>query len=358
MSKWVEYLNFDGVSPMAEVRKQNGREKPWKVTYWGVGNENWGCGGNMTADYYADQYKRYASYAKNYPGAPLRKIAGGANSGDFNWTEVCMKKIPLNMMWGISLHSYTIPLTWQRKGSATQFPEQEYFSALSSCLRMEDLVKGHSAVMDRYDPNKRVALVVDEWGIWTDVEPGTNPGFLYQQNSLRDAIIAATTLNIFNNHCDRVKMANLAQTINVLQALILTDKEKMLLTPTYHIFDMFKVHQDATYLPMYLSTPDYVLDGKKLPAINLSASKDKDGVIHISMVNLDPSKKITLAANLPGTTWQTVEGQVLTSPNYTDVNTFDKPNTIIPQKFTGAKKQGNDLFVEMPPKSVVVLTVK
>jgi alpha-N-arabinofuranosidase len=213
-------------------------------------------------------------------------------------------------------------------------------------------------VIDRYDPHIRVALVVDEWGIWTDVEPGTNPGFLFQQNSLRDALIAATTLNIFNNNCDRVKMANLAQTINVLQALILTDKEKMLLTPTYHVFDLYKVHQDATWLPMQISTPDYVFGDIKVPAVNISASRDKEGVVHISLVNLDPAKKISVTVALSNINWQTVEGEQLTSANYTDHNTFEKPHTIIPQKFTGAKKQGAGLMVEMPAKSVVLLTLK
>jgi len=198
------------------------------------------------------------------------------------------------MMWGLSLHCYTIPGTWQKKGSATKFTEEEYIAALRSCLRIEQYIKGHSAIMDRYDPQKRVALVVDEWGIWTDVEPGTNPGFLYQQNSLRDALIAATSLNIFNNHCERVKMANLAQTVNVLQALILTDKEKMLLTPTYHVFDMYKVHHDATWLPLQVNTPDYVLGDVKVPAVNASASRDKNGAVHITLVNLDPKTKSPL----------------------------------------------------------------
>lgn len=358
MSKWVEYLNFDGESPMSNERKKNGHAEPWRVKYWGVGNENWGCGGNMTAEFYADQFKRYASYCKNYPGAPLSKIAGGASSNDYNWTEVLMKKIPLQMMWGISLHSYTIPLSWRHKGSATNFPEKEYFSALRSCLNMEELVTRHSAIMDRYDPAKRVALVVDEWGIWTDVEPGTNPGFLYQQNSLRDAIIAATTLNIFNNHCDRVRMANLAQTINVLQALILTDKEKMILTPTYHVFDLYQVHQDAKLLPMQLNSPDYTFENDKLPAVNVSASRDSNGVVHISLVNIDPAKTITINAALSEVSWKSVEGRILSSKNYTDINTFDKPGTITPQNFTGAKKQGENLVVNMPPKSIVLLTLK
>jgi alpha-N-arabinofuranosidase len=358
MSKWIEYLNFDGVSPMADLRKQNGHPEPWHVQFWGVGNENWGCGGNMSAEFYADQYKRYASYVKNYPNSPVHKIAGGPSDGNYYWTETLMKNIPARMMWGLSLHCYTIPLTWQKKGSATNFPEQEYASALKSCLRIEDYIKGHKAIMDRYDPQKRVALVVDEWGIWTDVEPGTNPGFLFQQNSLRDALIAATTLNIFNNNCDRVKMANLAQTINVLQALILTDKEKMLLTPTYHVFDLYKVHQDATWLPIQINTPDYVLGDIKIPAVNASASRDKNGVIHISLVNLDPSKKITVTVGMSNINWQLVEGQQLTSPSFTDHNTFEKPNTVVPQKFTGAKKQGADLVVELPSKSVVLLTLK
>src|SRR6202000_2215373 len=230
--------------------------------------------GNMTPEFYTDQYKRYASFAKDYPGARLKKIASGPNADDYNWTEVCMKNIGTGM-WGLSLHYYTIPSgNWGHKGSATNFDEKEYFSTMVNALKMEELVTKHSAIMDKYDPKKNVALVVDEWGVWTDVEPGTNPGFLFQQNSMRDALIAATNLNIFNNHCDRVRGAALAQTINVLQFLILTDKEKMVLTPTYHIFDMYKVHQDAAFLPIKLNSPDYTVDGKNLPAINASASRD------------------------------------------------------------------------------------
>jgi alpha-N-arabinofuranosidase len=246
MAKWVEYLNSDAKSTMTDLRKQNGRAEPWRVKFWGVGNESWGCGGNMTADFYADQYKRYAVYARNYSNAPLMKIASGANSGDYNWTETLMKNVGPGRMWGITLHYYTIPTgSWGKKGSATAFDEKEYFNTMKNCLVMEELVTRHSTIMDKYDPAKKTALVVDEWGIWTDVEPGTNPGFLYQQNSLRDALIAGTTLNIFNNHSDRVRMANLAQTVNVLQSIILTKGDKMLLTPTYYIFDMYKVHMDA-----------------------------------------------------------------------------------------------------------------
>lgn len=355
MSKWIEYLNLDGESTMAQLRKQNGHPKPYNVKFWGVGNESWGCGGNMTAQFYTDQYKRYAAFAKNYPNARLRKIASGPNSDDYNWTETCMKNIGTGM-WGLSLHYYTIPTGhWDKKGSATSFSEQEYMNTMQNALKMEELVTKHSAIMDKYDPDKKVALVVDEWGIWTDVEPGTNPGFLYQQNSLRDALIAATNLNIFNNHCDRVKMANLAQTINVLQSLILTDKEKMLLTPTYHIFDMYKVHQDAKYLPIKLSSPDYELDGQKIAAVNASASQDASGKIHISLVNLDPHNAISISTTLDGLGWSNVTGQILTSANLTDVNTFAQPDKLHLQPFGNAHKDGNKLVVDLPAKSVVTL---
>ncbi|WP_412465616.1 alpha-N-arabinofuranosidase [Pedobacter sp. KLB.chiD] len=358
MAKWVEYLNFDGVSPMTAIRSQNGREKPWKVSFWGVGNESWGCGGNMTPAYYSDLYRRYATYARNYPGAPLKRIASGANAGDYNWTETCMKNIG-DQMWGLTLHYYTIPTgNWDKKGSATKFDEAQYFSTMRNCLHMEELVSKHAAIMDKYDPKKNIALVVDEWGIWTDVEPGTNPGFLYQQNSLRDALIAGTTLNIFNNHSDRVKMANLAQTVNVLQALILTEKDKMILTPTYHVFDLYKVHQDARYLPISFTSPDYVVGDQKIPALNVSASQDANGAIHISLVNLDPNKKIALSTVLDGLKWNSVTGQILTSAKLTDVNTFNDLNKVHNAKFTGAKKSGNLLKVELPAQSVVVLELK
>lgn len=359
MSKWIEYVNSNSTSTVAQMRKQNGHPEPYKVTFWGIGNESWGCGGNMTPEFYSDQFKRYASFAKNYPGAPLKKIASGPNADDYNWTEVIMKNIPNWMMWGISLHYYTIPSgNWSHKGSATSFSENEYFETMVNCLKMEELVTKHSAIMDKYDPNKHVALVVDEWGVWTDVEPGTNPGFLYQQNSLRDALIAATTLNIFNNHCDRVKGAALAQTINVLQSLILTDKDKMLLTPTYYIFDMYKVHQDARYLPIKINSPDYEVDGKKMSAINVSASQDASGKIHISLVNLDLHNNITISTSLKDIQWKSVSGQILTSANITDINTFQQPGKLHLVNFTGARKDGDNLVVAMPAKSAVTLELK
>ncbi|RYZ46104.1 MAG: alpha-N-arabinofuranosidase, partial [Chitinophagaceae bacterium] len=331
---------------------------PYNVQYWGVGNENWGCGGNMTAEYYANEYKRYASYAKNYPNARLRKVAGGANSFDYHWTETLMKTIPLNMMWGVSLHYYTLPTgNWGKKGSATQFDEAQYFNTMKNAWRMDELVTKHSAIMDKYDSAKRVALVVDEWGIWTDVEPGTNPGFLYQQNSLRDALIAGLHLNIFNNHAARVKMANLAQTVNVLQALILTEGRQMLLTPTYHVFDLYKVHHDAKLVPVQFSSPDYVVGGEKIPALSVSASLDSTGTMHISLVNMDPKKTQMIQTTLDGN-FKTVSGRMITSGAITDINTFAQDKKVAPTNFNGARLSGKNLTVALPAKSVVTLTLK
>lgn len=359
MAKWVEYLNSDAKSTMTDLRKENGRATPWNVKFWGVGNETWGCGGEMTAEFYADQFKRYAVYCRNYGNNRLLKIASGANSSDYNWTETLMKNIGPNRMWGTSLHYYTIPTgSWGKKGSATNFDEKEYFSTMNNCLKMEELVTRHSTIMDKYDPAKKTALVVDEWGIWTDVEPGTNPGFLYQQNSLRDALIAGTTLNIFNNHSDRVRMANLAQTINVLQALILTKGNQMLLTPTYHVFDMYKVHMDAKKLNISFVAPDYKMDDKKIPALNISASQDSTGAVHITLVNIDPTKTISLKTQLSGIQFKAVTGQILTSKKLTDINSFEKPDAVKIAAFNGAKKAGEELVVDLPAQSVVMLELK
>ncbi|HET7897244.1 MAG TPA: alpha-L-arabinofuranosidase C-terminal domain-containing protein, partial [Flavisolibacter sp.] len=270
-----------------------------------------------------------------------------------------MKNVGPRRMWGLTMHYYTLPNnSWPPKGSATQFTEAQYFNTMKNCLRMEELVTKHSAIMDKYDKEKKVALLVDEWGIWTEVEPGTNPGFLYQQNSLRDALIAGTTLNIFNNHSDRVRGANLAQSINVLQSLILTKGRQMVLTPTYHVFDLYKVHQDATYLPIRFSSPDFAMGDQKIPSLNASASMDSTGAIHITLVNLNPNQSIQLQSTLNGVKWQSVNGSIVTSLKLTDVNTFERPDNIRVQPFSGAKKQGNELQVEVPAKSVVMLELK
>lgn len=358
LTDWVQYVNFNGKSPMSDLRQQNGREKPWHVQFWGVGNEAWGCGGSMTPEHYADVYRQYATFMPGVSNETrLFRIASGANSSDYNWTEVLMKKIPLNMVGGLALHHYSV-IEWNKKGSAVDYTEQQYFTTMKSALFMDTLVTKHSAIMDKYDPARRVALVVDEWGGWYDVEPGTNPGFLYQQNTMRDAMIAGATLNIFHNHCDRVRMANLAQCINVLQAVILTNEEKMILTPTYHVMEMYNVHQDAKMVPITLKCNDYVLGNDKLPAVSVSASKDSTGALHISLVNIDAKAAQDITVDIAGGNFKTISGRILTSAKLQDHNTFEAPDKIKPAPFKGATLKGKTLSVKLPPFSVVVLELK
>jgi alpha-N-arabinofuranosidase len=355
MQQWVEYMTSDGKSPMTDLRKQNGREQPWKLRYFGVGNENWGCGGSMTPEFYAGQFRRYATYVRNFGGNRILKIACGPNGGDFRWTETLMRDAGRQMN-GLALHYYCG--TGDRSRSATHFAEDDWFALLRKALRMEPLVARHAQIMDTFDPQKRVALVVDEWGAWHAVEPGTNPGFLYQQNTLRDALVAGVTLNIFNRHCDRVRMANIAQTVNVLQAMILTDKARMLLTPTYHVFEMYSIHQDATLLPADLTCVDYAHGSDKIPALSASASRDKAGKIHISLCNLNPSSPAEVRCELQGAQAKMMTGRVLTAGEIQAHNTFDSPETIKPAEFREFKLATDGFTTTLPAKSVVVLAIE
>lgn len=358
VADWVNYVNFPGESPMSKLRKENGRSKPWNVKYWGVGNEAWGCGGNMKPDYYSDLYRKYATFMTDWSNTSrLFRIASGANSADYNWTETLMKNIPVQMVEGVALHHYSV-INWNKKGDAVDFDEPTYFKTMQQALFMDSLIQKHSAIMDRYDPRKKVALVVDEWGGWYEVEKGTNPGFLYQQNTMRDAMIAGATLNIFNNHSDRVRMANLAQAINVLQSVILTKGNKMILTPTYHVMEMYNVHQDAKYLPLQLQSADYTVGGEKLPAVSGSASVDSLGRTHITVTNIDAQKSQEVVIAVKGSAFQSVTGRILTSAKLQDHNTFEQPDKIKPTAFNGATLKGDQLSVVLPPFSVVVLSLK
>lgn len=358
MQEWVEYMTSGGESPMANWRKRNGREEPWKVKYFGVGNENWGCGGNMRPEYYADVYRRYQTYVRNYGNNEIFRIACGPNEDNYHWTEVLMREAG-RFMNGLSLHYYTLPTgDWSDKGEATGFGIQDWFTTLRRTLHMEELIVRHSEIMDKYDPDKKVALIIDEWGTWYNVEPGTNPGFLYQQNTLRDALVAGVNLNLFHNYCDRVRMANIAQIVNVLQALILTEGEKMLLTPTYHVFEMYKVHQDAELLRLAFEIPDYTLGGETIPHISASASIDADGALHLTACNLSHSDAAEIRCAIEGTRFTSVAGRVLTDAALDAHNTFDAPNRIRPLALEGAILQDGMLSFKLPAASVAVLELK
>mgnify|MGYP001260803212 CR=1 FL=1 len=375
MQQWIEYMTFDGESPMADLRKANGREKPWKLTYFGIGNENWGCGGRMRAEYYADLYRQYSLYVRDYGDNAICKIAAGPRGDNYHWTEVLMREAG-HFMDGLALHYYTrvrdhsIVIDGRDgnkfylknpdavRGQAVDFDESEWFAIMKAAYYTEELVEKHSAIMDKYDPGKKVALIVDEWGTWFDVEPGTNPGFLYQQNTIRDAVSAGISLNIFNNHCDRVRMANIAQTVNVLQALILTQGEKMILTPTYHVFDMYKVHQDATLLPVELITGKYRYAGEEVPQLSVSASRDEEGRIHITICNTDTKNTAPIEAETDGFSAKRASGTILTASSMHSHNTFDRPGQVKPAAFANVRLNGYGFTAEVPPMSVVQITLE
>lgn len=357
LAQWVEYVNGNGNSPMPAWRKVNGRDKPWQVKFFGVGNETWGCGGHMTPEYYSNIYKQYATFMADWDNTHhLFRVASGANADDYHWTEVMMRDIPRDLIEGVSLHYYSV-IDWNAKGPAATFTTQQYFATMKQALRMDELIKGHASVMDKYDPQKKTALVVDEWGGWYETEPGTNPSFLFQQNTIRDAVLAGITLNIFNNHCERVRMASLAQMVNVLQAVILTDKEKIILTPTYYVMEMYNVHQNAKMIPVTLENIFYTEGRDSLPAISVSASKDSSGFTHISLVNIDPSHQHSVHIRWEGAALKMGSGRILQSARIQDHNSFDNPEKIKPQTFSGASLKENLLSVELPPASVVVLTL-
>jgi alpha-N-arabinofuranosidase len=360
LAKWVEYMTSDGDSPMANLRRRNGRDKAWKVKYLGVGNESWGCGGDMRPEYYADLYRRYAVYCRNYDGNRLYKVASGASDYDYNWTEVLMKNIGRRMN-GLSLHYYTVKGWSGSKGAATAFDKDDYYWTIGKCLEIEDVIRRHCEIMDRYDRNRQTGLLVDEWGTWWDEEPGTVRGHLYQQNSLRDAFVASLTLDVFHKYVPRVRMANIAQIVNVLQSMILTsDRGEMALTPTYHVFNMYKVHQDALCLPFTLICDEMdVRDNRTIPMLSATASRDKNGVIHLSLSNIDADNTQTVSVEIAGLkTPKITNGTILTSANLTDHNTFEKPRTVTPEHFTAASVSNGILQVKIPAKSIIMLELK
>ncbi|OOM75151.1 alpha-N-arabinofuranosidase [Clostridium sp. BL-8] len=357
MSEWIEYLTFDGISPMAELRKQNGHAEPWKIKYFGVGNENWGCGGNMTPEFYGNMFRRYQTYCRNYGDNKLYKIACGSNIDDYNWTEGVMR-VAYKFMDALTLHYYTHPWGWENKGSATDFDEKAWYVTLNKTLKIEELIEKHLEVMNRYDSEKKVDLIIDEWGGWYDVEPGTNPGFLYQQNTMRDALIAGINLNIFNKHSDRVKMANLAQVVNVLQSVILTEGEKMILTPTYHVFNMYKNHQESTMVESYIETKNIGIEKENMvPNLQESTSMDEEGKINITINNLSVSENYDIEGIIVDREVKTVKANILTNKMEAH-NTFDEPENVKPEEFTDFTITDKGLNFTIPACSVLSFIIE
>lgn len=365
MSEWVEYMTFDGVSPMADLRKENGHEEPWKVDYFGVGNENWGCGGNMTPEYYGNLYRRYQTYVRQYKSdAPIQKICCGANAEDYHWTENVLKTCMAHptpgdgFMNGLSLHYYVVTEDWKVKGSATDFDEKTWYKTLKKALYMDELIGRHGAIMDQYDPDKKIGMMVDEWGCWFDVEPGTNPGFLYQQNTMRDALVAGITLNIFNKHCDRVKMACIAQMVNVLQSVILTEGPKMILTPTYHIFHMYKHHQNAELVESFVEDNKMTgTENDQVPEISESVSVSADGTLNVTVNNLSVTEDMPVEMILTEMEPSQIEAAILTGKMNAH-NTFEEPETVKEEVFADYATDGRKISFTLPACSIIAFRIK
>lgn len=357
--EWLEYIGSPSHSTLADQRRANGRDKPWKVDYVGLGNEMWGCGGDQTAEEASAIVRRFATYLQIGP----KLIASGASDRDYHWTEVLMQaQGPYHApspFYGISLHYYTVPTgNWDHKGSAVGFPESEWASTLERTRDLEGMIEKHEAIMDKADPQKKVGLMVDEWGTWYDPAPGSNSAFLVQDNTLRDALVAATNFHIFMRHADRVRMANIAQMVNVLQSMIRTDGARMVLTPTYYAFLMYQPFQGATALPVQVTSPDYAVGSVKLPAIDATAARGTNGTTYIGLVNADPNQGAGVSLTLAGIRPGQVTGQLLTASKMDSHNEFGQAEQVHPVPFTGAHWSGGTLEVRMPPKSVVVLTLK
>ncbi|MBZ2197431.1 alpha-N-arabinofuranosidase [Occultella gossypii] len=368
MSDWVEYLTRDGDSPMVRLRKANGRDEPWKVPFWGIGNEAWGCGGNMSAQHYADEARRYATYCRDHDGNKLYRIAAGASNDDYAWTETLMKAVnclgcakePRGYFQGLTFHYYTVPGPWSDKGSALEFDLDDYYATMVKAVRVEELIAGHAAVMDCYDPKKKVGLILDEWGTWWNVEPGTNPGFLYQQNTMRDALVASVHFDAFHRHADRLVMANIAQTVNVLQAMILTDPDSgaLVLTPTYHVFEMNKAHQDAASLRVDVKSEGTTrtVGETELDTFSVSAST-KDGRALVSLTNLDADAPLEVDLDLRGRAVGGVHGRVLTADVLNAHNTAEATDVAV-RDLDGLSVSGGILRVRVPAHAFVTVELE
>ena len=363
LADWIEYMTAASDTPMSRLRRQNGRDKPWKVKYIGIGNEAWGCGGNMRPEYYSDLLRRYATYCHDFDGNKLFIIASGASDYDYNWTDVILKNRK-GKMDGISLHYYSVD-NWGNKGSATDFTKDDWYWVLGKSTEVEEVIKNHIALMDKYDPRKRIALCLDEWGTWWNVEPGTNPGHLFQQSTMRDAMVASTTLDICHKYSDRLKMTNIAQMVNVLQAMVLTQGEKMLLTPTYYVYKMYTVHQGATFLPVEVSTATKEVRGgrgkatRTIPLLSATASRDGAGRVHVSLSNLDADNVHEVTVDLEAVSKSSkAVGEILASKNITDHNEFGKAQVVKTVPFKDFRIKGGQLTVKMPAASIVTIELQ
>ena len=365
-AEWLEYMTAAAPTALAKERAANGHPEPYKVGFLGIGNESWDCGGAMTPDYYVSLMKIYSRFVLNMNPAQrgkdgMLKIAVGPGTPDTEWTEAVMNAWKTHTWaWdinGLSLHWYTVPNGWPPSTASEKFGVDDYVKSLKSTLFMDEFLRKQEVVMDKYDPDKKVTLSVDEWGAWHAPLPGSNPAFLVQQNSIRDAILASLNLNIFARHADRVRMANIAQMINVLQAMILTDKEKLVLTPTYYVFRMYVPFQDASFIPVSFNAGTYTHGSVTLPRVDAIAAKSTDGKLLLEITNLDAENSATVDTALTGITAKSATAETLTAPAVDSINTFESPKALVP-KPSEAKIEAGRLSLTVAPRSVTVVSIE
>ena len=359
---WLEYLTATG-SSLAGERTRNGHPEPYDVAFWGVGNEVWGCGGPFTPEEYITELKKFATFTTNYnTNVNTQFVAVGPDSFDeysFGYPEAIMnawaKKTWTWNIGGLSLHNYTRG-GWPPVIPATGFDDLQYASVIHETLKMDKFIADNRAIMDKFDPDTKVSILVDEWGTWYAPTEGTNSAFLQQQNSQRDAILAALNFNIFARHAERVHGANIAQMINVLQAMIFTQDEKMVLTPTYHAFRMYVPFQDAERLPINFDAGNYKVDSINLPRLDAIAAKGNDGNIYVAITNIDPNNTASIDLPFDGYSIVKVTGETLQSTSIDAVNTFENPDNVSPNVIN-TSVSGSNISVTVQPQSLTVLSI-
>lgn len=362
--EWVEYCNGTGDSSLTAERRKNGSAEPFNVRYWGIGNELWGCGGHLQPSAYAAETKRYLTFLNHFG---IYKIAcGPRGTNPFelrrDWTldffrEYAKVQHPSQRpVDGFSLHFYT---RRAEAGGDIAFTEEEYYSCIQDTMRMSDLIREARAGMDAYDPKRGIDLVIDEWGTWYPQANKDNG--LEQQNTMRDALVAALNLDIFVRNADIVSMTNIAQTVNVLQAMILTKGERMILTPSYHVFELYRRHQGAASVKVLIDSPIVEAGGaSNLPLVAGSASV-KDGRLFLTLTNSHADQAVEaeiaiLGADRPSV--RTGTGRRLSSADVHDCNDFDRPETVGPVDLQPFWKGGDRSTLSLPAHSVSALDLE
>jgi alpha-L-arabinofuranosidase len=369
--EWVEYCNSPaGTTTPADMRAAGGDREPFNVRYWGVGNESWGCGGNFTPEEYAQEYRRFSEWVPRY-GVNLAFIGSGPNGGDLGWSRRFFGRLAerggFGRMWGWALHHYSWNVTggrtndwYQGKGDAVKYANEEWYELLNEADRIETLITDHWAIMGEFDRQHRVKLVIDEWGAW--YKPGSevnNTHLLGQQSTMRDAVLAGISLDTFHKHADKIAMANIAQLINCLQSLFLAHEDKFIVTPTYHVFDMYLAHQGAQSLRTMVSAPrlPYTRNEKPATLRGLSASSSlRDKELTLTVTNPDISQTRETEIAVRGANIKAIKVTTLTASDIHAHNSFANPRQIEPKESEITLKSGV-LVYRFAPASVTKLQI-